>query len=53
MTTNYLLHSIDSTTRSAGRKQSTGWGGTFGVLLAVISASGLLIWAENNWGWVQ
>ena len=53
MTTRYLLHSIDATTYSARRKQSTGRGGTFFVLLAVISASGLLIWAENNWGWVQ
>lgn len=53
MTTNYLMHTIDSTTRSAGHKQPTGWAGTVVVLLVVISASAFLIWAENNWGWVQ
>lgn len=53
MTTRYLLHSIDATTYTARRRQATGKAGTVLVLLVVISASAFLIWAENNWGWVQ
>lgn len=47
MTTNYLMHTIDSTTRTAKRQQSTGRAGTFGILAFTLSVCGLLLWADR------
>lgn len=43
----YLLHTIDSATRSGSREKGASWSGTFAVLVPLGVVIALLLWADR------